>query len=79
MQQTITQEYNGGINCIVKITLWAGVREGGSDTKVDCLSPQFSGSDVCFEADLYGEDMRKMDVSMTMAVLNEGAHKGSRV
>lgn len=46
---------------------------------MDCLSPQFSGSDVCFEADLYGEDMRKMDVSMTMAVLNEEAHKGSRV
>lgn len=73
MQQIITQEYNGRINCIVKMTLWAGVWEGGSDIKVDCLSPQFSGSDVCFKADLYGEDMRKMDG------LNEGAHKGSRV
>lgn len=79
MQQIIAWDYNGGINYIVKITLWAGVWEGGSDTKVDCLSPQFSESDVCFEADLYGADRRKMDVSITRAVLNERTHKGSSV
>lgn len=79
MQQIIAWDYNGGINYIVKITLGAGVWEAGSDTKVDCLSPQFSESDVCFEDDLYGADRRKMDVSITRAVLNERTHKGNSV